>query len=187
MFAFFIRIPIKAGVGKGRQLAGIIHDNWKKGRVKHLWFSASADLKQDAQRDIDDIHADEVAPHLFLLTDLAYGTINKSQGVIFSTYSSLVAGKRGGDGMTRLEQLVDWCGGDAFSGCIMFDECHKAKTLILDGGQGVKDKSSKAGLAVHELQSRLPNARVVYCSATGASEVDNLAYMTRYVGRAELF
>lgn len=33
--------------------------------------------------------------------------------------------------------------------------------------------------AVLELQEKLPKARVLYCSATGVSEVGNLAYMTR--------
>jgi hypothetical protein len=34
-------------------------------------------------------------------------------------------------------------------------------------------------LAVIELQQRLPAARVLYASATGVSEVGNLAYMAR--------
>lgn len=33
--------------------------------------------------------------------------------------------------------------------------------------------------AVMELQRRLPNARVLYVSATGATEVSNLGYMQR--------
>lgn len=33
--------------------------------------------------------------------------------------------------------------------------------------------------AVVEIQSRLPNARVLYVSATGATEAENLCYMTR--------
>ena len=33
--------------------------------------------------------------------------------------------------------------------------------------------------ATLELQEKLPKARVLYCSATGVSEVGNLAYMTR--------
>lgn len=37
----------------------------------------------------------------------------------------------------------------------------------------------QVGMAVLRLQSILPKARVVYCSATGASEPRNLAYMTR--------
>jgi len=32
---------------------------------------------------------------------------------------------------SRLHQLVDWCGGSAeFDGCLVFDECHKAKHFV---------------------------------------------------------
>jgi len=32
---------------------------------------------------------------------------------------------------SRLQQLVDWCGGSSqFDGCLIFDECHKAKHFI---------------------------------------------------------
>ena len=34
-------------------------------------------------------------------------------------------------------------------------------------------------MAVLELQEKLPNARIVYASATGASEPKNMAYMVR--------
>jgi len=30
-----------AGVGKGRQLAGTILENWLHGRTKHIWLSVS--------------------------------------------------------------------------------------------------------------------------------------------------
>ena len=30
---------------------------------------------------------------------------------------------------SRLQQLVDWCGGADFEGCLVFDECHKAKNF----------------------------------------------------------
>jgi hypothetical protein len=33
-----------AGIGKGRQIAGVILDNCARGRVKHVWFSISSDL-----------------------------------------------------------------------------------------------------------------------------------------------
>ena len=33
--------------------------------------------------------------------------------------------------------------------------------------------------ACQDIQQRCPNARVVYCSATGASSLDNMAYMLR--------
>lgn len=57
----------------------------------------------------------------------------------------------------------------------MFDECHKAKNLCPTGSS----KPTKTGLAVLELQQKLPKARVVYASATGASEPRNMAYMSR--------
>ena len=56
---------------------------------------------------------------------------------------------------------------------VLFDESHKAKNLL--GGKG--GAPSKVGQAVFELQRLLPNARVVYCSATGVSEPKNMAYM----------
>lgn len=34
---------------------------------------------------------------------------------------------------------------------------------------------------VQAIQNQLPKARVVYCSATGVSEVGNMAFMTRLV------
>lgn len=41
-----------AGVGKGRQISGIILDNFARGRRKHVWFSTSSDLHHDAERDL---------------------------------------------------------------------------------------------------------------------------------------
>lgn len=63
----------------------------------------------------------------------------------------------------------------------MFDECHKAKNLVPASIK--KQKGSKTGLTVLRLQSELPKARVVYCSATGASEPRNMAYMSHLGGR----
>jgi len=32
---------------------------------------------------------------------------------------------------SRLQQLVDWCGGQSeFDGCLIFDECHRAKHFV---------------------------------------------------------
>ena len=41
-----------AGVGKGRQIAGIILDNYARGRRRHIWMSTSSDLHHDAERDL---------------------------------------------------------------------------------------------------------------------------------------
>ena len=42
-----------------------------------------------------------------------------------------------------------------------------------------KTKSTKTALCVDDIQQRLPKARVCYVSATGASSLENLGYMTR--------
>ena len=75
---------------------------------------------------------------------------------------------------TRMKQLMKWCGKD-FDGVLVFDECHRAKNLC----PAVGTKPTKTGLAVLDIQKLLPNARIVYASATGASEPRNMAYMSR--------
>lgn len=168
-----------AGVGKGRTVAGIIYENYLLGRKRSLWLSVSNDLKIDAERDLRDIGAGRIDVHA--LNKLKYAKISSKEngsikkGVIFSTYSSLIGeSQSGGKYKTRLKQLLKWCGKD-FDGVIVFDECHKAKNLCPTGSS----KPTKTGQTVLELQNRLPKARIVYASATGASEPKNMAYMTR--------
>ncbi|XP_028258831.1 strawberry notch homolog 2b isoform X1 [Parambassis ranga] len=156
-----------AGVGKGRTVAGIILENYLKGRKKALWFSISNDLKFDAQRDLKDIDAPNIPVHA--LNKIKYGDTATSEGVLFATYSALIGeSQAGGQHRTRIKQILDWCKPD-FDGVIIFDECHKAKNAT----------STKMGKAVLDLQSKLPRARVVYASATGASEPKNMIYMSR--------
>ncbi|XP_051541767.1 protein strawberry notch homolog 1-like isoform X1 [Myxocyprinus asiaticus] len=168
-----------AGVGKGRTIAGIIYENYLLGRKRSLWFSVSNDLKYDAERDLRDIGAKNIQVHS--LNKFKYGKISSKhngsvkKGVIFATYSSLIGeSQSGGKYKTRFKQLLHWCGED-FDGVIVFDECHKAKNVCPIGSS----KPTKTGLAVLELQNKLPKARVVYASATGASEPRNMAYMNR--------
>ena len=46
-----------AGVGKGRQISGIIIDNYVRGRRRAVWISSSGDLHRDAERDLGDPRA----------------------------------------------------------------------------------------------------------------------------------
>uniref|UniRef100_A0A8C3A5P5 Protein strawberry notch homolog 1 n=1 Tax=Cyclopterus lumpus TaxID=8103 RepID=A0A8C3A5P5_CYCLU len=168
-----------AGVGKGRTIAGIIYENYLLGRKRSLWFSVSNDLKYDSERDLRDIGAKNIQVHS--LNKFKYGKISSKhngsvkKGVIFATYSSLIGeSQSGGKYKTRFQQLLHWCGED-FDGVIVYDECHKAKNVCPIGSS----KPTKTGLAVLELQNKLPKARVVYASATGASEPRNMAYMNR--------
>lgn len=169
-----------AGVGKGRTIAGVIYENYLKGRKRAIWVSVSNDLKYDAERDLKDIGAGKVDVHP--LNKFKYAKIssgvngNVKKGVIFSTYSALIgeSSQSGGKYKSRLKQLLQWCGED-FDGLIIFDECHRAKNLCPTGSS----KPTKTGLTVLEIQNKLPKARVVYASATGASEPRNMAYMVR--------
>lgn len=56
----FLRTGDGAGVGKGRTVAGVIFENYLKGRKKALWISVSNDLKYDAERDLNDIGAGKI-------------------------------------------------------------------------------------------------------------------------------
>eukprot|EP00898_Chlorokybus_atmophyticus_P004114 jgi/Chlat1/4703/Chrsp3S00444 len=164
-----------AGVGKGRTVAGLVKENWKMGRRRGIWLSVGSDLKYDASRDLEDLNAAEIPVHA--LNKAPYKKLDSKEvgihdGVVFSTYSSLIASSE--NGRSRLSQLIQWCGKD-FDGLIVFDECHKAKNLVPDSGA----QPTRTGEAVLELQNKLPMARVVYCSATGASEPRNLGYMSR--------
>ncbi|GLT54089.1 hypothetical protein SLA2020_273180 [Shorea laevis] len=114
---------------------------------------------------------------LHALNKLPYSKLDSKsvgirEGVVFLTYSSLIASSE--KGRSRLQQLVQWCG-SGFDALVIFDECHKAKNLVPEAGS----QPTRTGEAVLEIQARLPEARVVYCSATGASEPRNMGYMVR--------
>ncbi|MBK1718143.1 strawberry notch C-terminal domain-containing protein [Thiocystis violacea] len=73
---------------------------------------------------------------------------------------------------------MKWLGPD-FEGVIAFDEAHSmGNALDIKGTRGVR-KASLQALAGVNLQRELPKARVVYVSATGATEVSNLSYGER--------
>ena len=86
-----------------------------------------------------------------------------------------------GEIRTRLDQIIDWLQGDGgeadFDGLILLDEIHRAKNLV-PTKPGEK-KGTKTGRVVAALQRRLAAARVVYASATAASEPHHLAPMPR--------
>ncbi|GMH44841.1 hypothetical protein BSKO_12793 [Bryopsis sp. KO-2023] len=162
------------GVGKGRSIAGLILENWRCGRKRHLWVSISADLVHDARRDLEDVGAGFIGVHPLLKKP--YEPLDRcgvEEGVVFMTYSSLISGAGRGAMKTRLEQVLQWAG-EEFDGCLIFDEAHRAKNFSPEA-----KSSTKTGAAVLRIQESLPQARVVYCSATGASELRNMAYMTR--------
>jgi predicted RNA methylase len=225
------------GVGKGREIAGIILDNWQQGRTRHVWVSEKKTLLEDAKRDWAGI--DQTPNLIFDVGKTKAGAeIAAERGIAFTTYDTLkggladqaalargsfirkqrvtvdgapgavskvVKGRRdeptmvtvkldSGDEITvdatevkgeegaaiksRVDQIVEWLGED-FDGVIAFDEAHNmGNAITVKGDRGMEEAAQKALAGLH-LQARLPNARVVYVSATGATEVANLAYADR--------
>ena len=164
------------GAGKGRQVAGILLDNWLKGRRRAVWISKSDKLIEDAQRDWSALGMERL-----LVTPLSrfrQGTpIRLEQGVLFTTYATLRTDERG-EKLSRVRQMVEWLGSD-FDGVIIFDESHAMQNAVGGKGERGDQAASQQGRAGLRLQHALPNARVVYVSATGATTVHNLGYAQR--------
>lgn len=164
------------GAGKGRQSAGIILDNWLQGRRRALWISKSDKLLEDAQRDWSALGLERL-----LVTPLSRFSqgrqITLNEGILFTTYATLRSEARGAK-LSRVDQIVEWLGRD-FDGVIIFDESHAMQNAA--GGKGERGDvaASQQGRAGLRLQHALPQARVVYVSATGATTVHNLAYAQR--------
>lgn len=165
-----------AGCGKGRQVAGVILDNWLKARRKAVWISKSDKLIEDAQRDWQALGQErlQVTP----LSRFRQGApVPLGEGILFCTYATLRSPGREGKA-SRLQQIAGWLGRD-FDGVIVFDESHAMQNA--GGGTGERGEMapSQQGRAGLRLQRALPDARIVYVSATGATGVRNLAYAER--------
>ncbi|MBP8286048.1 MAG: strawberry notch family protein, partial [Rhodoferax sp.] len=268
------------GLGKGREIGGIILDNLRQGRKKAIWISEKQGLMNDAKRDFTGVGGDEK-----LIFNLSDGAKDRTEGVMFTTYSTLrvgaddqaAANKKGGkkagdrltsafaivealkvgdtvkvsygfagqdsvrqydaritykypkvgnrvqvfdyeittpgpykghtlddvspdfessaelhglpkivekpkkdkaDSIARIQEIINWVGPD-YDGVIAFDESHNGGNAVSIKGDRGTSEPSKQAMAMLELQARLPKARVVYVSATGATTVDNLAYASR--------
>jgi hypothetical protein len=153
------------GAGKGRQIAACILDNWLAGRRRHIWVSKNEPLLEDARRDwtaLGGLSAD-VQP---ICTWKIDHPIRLEEGVLFVTYPTLRSMRAQ---HSRLQQILDWAGLD-FDGVIAFDEAHEMGGVA--GGEGAMGKTagSQQGICGVLLQNKLPDARVLYASATGASD-----------------
>lgn len=191
------------GCGKGRQVAGIILDNWLQGRRRAIWISKSDKLLEDAQRDWSALGQERLLVQP--LSRYRQGTaIRLAEGILFTTYATLRSQEREGK-KSRIAQILDWVSQEAgraegptgtkensagsggattgtkklFDGVIVFDEAHAMANAA--GGKSERGDvaPSQQGRAGLRLQHALPDARIVYVSATGATAVENLAYAQR--------
>ena len=172
------------GCGKGRQVAALILDQWLRGRKRALWLSQSDKLLEDARRDWTALGGAEgdVIP----LAKVRQGAeIPQSEGILFATYATLRSPARQGK-RSRLEQVVGWLAGSldeaerhGYQGVVVFDEAHAMANAAGSKGNRGEIAPSQQGRAGLRLQNALPDARITYVSATGATTVPGLAYARR--------
>ncbi|WP_426291251.1 strawberry notch-like NTP hydrolase domain-containing protein [Sphingomonas sp. TWP1-3-1] len=142
-------------------------------------------------RSTDRLHVahDDVLQAAVLLDRLPTQTVRSEEQIEWQQFSTpldlaavaliLAAPMRSTRGdASRLEQIIAWAGDD-FEGVIAWDEAHEMGGVAGGEGSMIAKKGSQQGIAGVVLQNRLPGARVLYASATGASEVNNLAYAVR--------
>ena len=163
------------GVGKGRQLAGIIMDNRLQGRTKAVWLSASPELINDARRDWIALGGNKDDILDMRDTKLIKTGIQTDSGILFGAYSTISHNKNKD---ARFKMLRDWLGED-FDGVIAFDEAHKMGNSVPTKKKRGKSKPSATAITGIELQRAFPNARVVYASATGATKIADYGYLDR--------
>jgi len=172
------------GCGKGRQVAAIILDNRLRGRKRALWLSQSDKLLEDARRDwtaLGGLESDVIP-----LGNFRQGMeILLEEGILFATYATLRSPSRQGR-PSRLDQIVEWLAGSldeedrhAFDGVVVFDEAHAMANAAGSKSERGEVKPSQQGRAGLRLQNALPDARIAYVSATGATTVPGLAYAGR--------
>ena len=172
------------GCGKGRQVAAIILDHWLRGRRRALWLSASDKLLEDARRDWAAIGGSEA--DIIPLGKFRQGAdIPQEAGILFATYATLRSPARQGK-RSRLDQIVGWLADGldedsrhAYGGVIVFDEAHAMANAAGSKGSRGDTAPSQQGRAGLRLQNALPDARILYVSATGATTVPGLAYACR--------
>lgn len=164
------------GAGKGRQVAAILLDHWLRGRRRAVWISKSDKLIEDARRDWIAVggRASDIQPMRLWKQGKP---VTLSCGILFVTYATLRTAERKGK-PSRLAQIVGWLG-SGFDGVIVFDEAHAMANAAGEKSVRGAKKPSLQGQAGLRLQTAVPDARVLYVSATGATRVANLAYASR--------
>lgn len=175
------------GMGKGRTLVALIYDNFKQRRKRALWISMSEESKFEVEREVIAVgasaHIKVASLSQFEFRDIASNDNDKNSpnaesfkmGIICCSYAELIAESpvaANSQHISHVTQLVEWLGN---CGVIVFDECHKANIFSLTTASRFIHTCTK----VIKLQQAVPQARVVYASATGAAEPRNMVFMSR--------
>lgn len=168
------------GAGKSNGIAGIIEDSWNRGRHRHVIVLEKAGHRENFERALGMIGT-PAKVHSYDEVSTKDG-IAVSSGVITVTYAMLRTVR--GEGETQefpvAKALATWLAHGSGDGVLAYDEAHNLRNAP-DGSDiavNVKEVSLQ-GIAAMQLEEGAPRARVVYASATGATNLHNLAYMGR--------
>lgn len=162
------------GVGKTNEIMGIIMDQWMRGIRRHIIVverGKHVPHIQEAWKMIGGNPKD-----IFYQGDTgASEAIPDRDGVLVTTYA-LIRDQR------RYDALLEWANSRReMNGILAFDEAHNMRNAVEDNheeGSGKKNQSEQ-GMRGVELQNDLPEAGVIYASATMATDVYNLGYAPR--------
>ena len=141
------------GAGKGRQVAGILLDNWLKGRRRAVWISKSDKLIEDAQRDWSALGHERL-----LVTPLSrfrQGTpirLERRHPVHDLRHAALRRARRQGFARATDRRMV---GRRDFDGVIVFDESHAMQNAAGGKGERGDQAASQQGRAGLRLQHAL--------------------------------
>ena len=165
------------GAGKGRQSAGIILDNWLQGRRKAVWISQIRQADRGCAARLVGARHGAPAGHAALalpagqadhaagrhpVHDLCHAALRRARRARFRACG------RSSNGWARRFRRGDH---------LRREPRHAERRRRQ--GRTRRLAASQQGRAGLRLQHALPNARVVYVSATGATTVHNLAYAQR--------
>jgi len=147
------------GVGKTRIICSIISELYMRDMSNYrvLWVSANKSLENDAQYELNIVkELKNKCPSWLTKKDLKNKKTIKN-GIFFTTYSSIIR-------ETNFELIKNWLT-STNNNVLVFDEAHYAK-----------NNNSKCGRAIVNLQRILNNPRIIYSTATAASDIKQLHY-----------
>lgn len=180
------------GAGKGRELVSVILDNFNQGRDRAIFLTKSTLLLDSLRRDVRDLlgPVDQIVE---LSKTKIKEPVRFRKGILFAPYSLVRMSKYATvevpdatqpDGKrverileaSRAQQIIDAVGHE-FDGVIVLDEIQEAMNADPTETHWEQTRAASAqGEAILELIRALPNARIVYASATGFSRIDAMSY-----------
>ena len=164
------------GAGKGRQVAGILLDNWLKGRRRAVWV---VEVRQaDRGRPARLVGARQERLLVTPLSRFRQGTpirLAARHPIHHLRHAALRRARREGFARPADRRMV----GLRFRRRDHFRREPRHAERRRRQGRTRRPGRLAAGPRGLRLQHALPNARVVYVSATGATTVHNLAYAQR--------